>query len=278
MMTAEGLAQAKVNLTLHVTGQREDGYHLLDSLVMFADVGDVVRVTIADATSVTVTGPMANDVPTDESNLVWKAAQMMGVEAEIVLDKILPHAAGLGGGSADAAATLRLISRLTDQPIPKDLTRLGADVPVCLGNRAARMRNIGDEILPMRDLPALYAVLVNPGLAVPTTEVFAQLESKDNPPMPADIPAMTDGSDLTDWIRGMRNDLEAPAMQVQPRIEQVLKAIEVTGGCQLSRMSGSGATCFGLYRNAETAGSAAGRLKEEYPAWWVTKAKLNPAV
>lgn len=274
-MTAEALAQAKINLTLHVTGQRSDGYHLLDSLVMFADVGDVVRVTMADTTSVTVQGPMAKDVPADESNLVWQAARMMGAEAEIVLEKHLPHAAGLGGGSADAAATLRLISRLTGTPIPDDLTRLGADVPVCLGNRAARMQNIGDRITPMRDLPALYAVLVNPGLAVPTAEVFKHLADKTHPPMPKDIPPMQDGGALTDWIRGMRNDLETAAIEVQPRIAQVLKAIEVTGGCQLSRMSGSGATCFGLYRNAETAGSAAGRLKEEFPAWWVANTKLN---
>ncbi|MCR9145955.1 MAG: 4-(cytidine 5'-diphospho)-2-C-methyl-D-erythritol kinase [Rhodobacteraceae bacterium] len=274
-MTAEALAQAKVNLTLHVTGQRTDGYHLLDSLVMFADVGDVVRVTMADTTSVTVQGPMAKDVPADESNLVWQAARMMGACAEIVLEKHLPHAAGLGGGSADAAATLRLVSRLTETPIPGDLTRLGADVPVCLGNRAARMQHIGDRITPMRDLPALYAVLVNPGLAVPTAEVFAHLANKANPPMPDEIPPMEDGGALTDWIRGMRNDLEAAAIQVQPRIAQVLKAIEVTGGCQLSRMSGSGATCFGLYRNAETAGSAAGRLKEEFPAWWVANTRLN---
>ncbi|WP_135504146.1 4-(cytidine 5'-diphospho)-2-C-methyl-D-erythritol kinase [Roseovarius aestuariivivens] len=277
-MTAEALAQAKVNLTLHVTGQREDGYHLLDSLVMFANVGDTVRVSLADKTSLQVTGPMAKGVPTDESNLVWKAAQMMDTDAKIALKKILPHAAGLGGGSADAAATLRLISRLTGKPIPDDLTEIGADVPVCLGNRAARMRNIGDEITPMRELPALYAVLVNPGLAVPTKEVFARLKSRENPPMPEAIPEKMSGAELAEWIRGMRNDLEEAAIELQPRIAQVLNAIEVTGGCRLARMSGSGGTCFGLYRNAETAGSAAGRLREGFPAWWVKKAKLNAPV
>lgn len=277
-MTAEGLAQAKINLTLHVTGQRQDGYHLLDSLVMFADVGDVVRVTLADSTSIRVTGPMAQGVPTDQTNLVWRAAQLMGVDAGIELDKHLPHAAGLGGGSADAAAVLRLLSRLTGKPIPDNLAKLGADVPVCLGNRAARMRGIGDEITPMRELPALHAVLVNPGLAVPTADVFARLTAKENPPMPQEIPAMDDVTVLADWIREMRNDLEAPAIEVQPRIAQVVRAIEVTGGCQLARMSGSGASCFGLYPNAETAGSAAGRLKEEFPAWWVAKTLLNAAV
>lgn len=274
-MTAEGLARAKINLTLHVTGQRPDGYHLIDSLVVFADVGDVVRVTLAEAPRLDVGGPMAKDVPTDARNLAWQAADLMDTSAEIVLEKNLPHAAGLGGGSADAAATLRLIGRLTDTPVPDDVTALGADVPVCLGNRAARMRGIGDEITPLRDLPPLHAVLVNPGIAVPTREVFAALDSKTNPPMPETLPEMTDSGALTDWIRGMRNDLQAPAIAAQPRIAQVLNAIAVTGGCQLARMSGSGATCFGLYATAETAGAAAGRLSESFPAWWVAKTTLN---
>lgn len=140
MTAAEGFAPAKINLTLHVTGQREDGMHLLDLLVMFADVGDHLTVTLSDTPQLTVSGPMAKGVPDGSDNLVLRAADLMGASADITLDKVLPHAAGLGGGSSDAAATLRVLSRLTDTPIPSDVSALGADVPVCLGNGAARMR------------------------------------------------------------------------------------------------------------------------------------------
>lgn len=275
MTAAEGFAPAKVNLTLHVTGQRQDGYHLLDSLVVFADVGDALTATLSDTSSLEVTGPMSSGVPNGQDNLVLKAADKLGLTAHIQLEKNLPHAAGLGGGSSDAATTLRVLSRLTDTPLPDDVTDLGADVPVCLGNTAARMQGIGEAITPLPGLPCLYAVLVNPGIALDTPDVFSTLSQKNNTPMPEDIPRGLDATAFIDWLRGMRNDLETPAIAMAPRIAEVLGVLNVTAGCRLARMSGSGSSCFGLYADHETAFSAAGRLKEEHPAWWITATQLN---
>src|SRR6056297_985337 len=177
MTVIEGFAPAKINLTLHVTGRRADGYHELDSLVVFADIGDKIRVKPSDTTILTVDGPMAAGVPVDESNLVVRAAGLMGVAADIHLEKHLPNAAGLGGGSSDAAATLKALHDLTGQPLPDitALTGLGADVPVCVQPNTARMRGVGEEVTPVPGLPALHAVLINPGLPVMTQLVFANL-------------------------------------------------------------------------------------------------------
>lgn len=275
MTVAEGFAPAKVNLTLHVTGHRNDGYHLLDSLVMFADVGDRLTVALSDTSALTLSGPRANGVPDGADNLVLRAADKLGVSARITLEKNLPHAAGLGGGSSDAAATLRVLSRLTETDLPADVTDLGADVPVCLGNTAARMQGIGETVTPLHELPCVYAVLVNPGIALNTPDVFAALGQKNNTPMPDDIPRGLDATSFIDWLRGMRNDLETPAIAMAPRIAEVLGVLNVTSGCRLARMSGSGSSCFGLYSDHETAFSAAGRLAEEHPAWWITATQLN---
>ncbi len=275
MTTVEAFVPAKVNLTLHVTGQREDGYHLLDSLAMFADIGDRIAIRPAPQTSVTVAGPMAAGVPSDESNLVVKAAKLMNVDADIQLEKFLPNAAGLGGGSGDAAATLRIISGLSGQAVPDNVISLGADVPLCLTCKPARMRGIGDIVETLPDMPVLHAVLVNPNLPVMTAEVFRRLEQRNNPPMPEVLPRFSEPSDLIQWLRDMRNDLEAPAIAAEPVIKQVFETLEVTPGCLLTRMSGSGGTCFGLYADAETAGSAAGRLQERFPGWWVAATRLN---
>ncbi len=274
-MTSKAFAPAKINLTLHVTGQRADGYHLLDSLVMFASVGDRITARAADKTSLIVNGPMAAGVPQGSSNLALRAAELMGVTASVRLYKNLPHAAGLGGGSSDAAATLRALSQLSGRPVPDNAIDLGADIPVCLLAKSARMRGIGDEITPAPDLPRLYAVLVNPNLPVPTATVFKQLKKRDNAPMPTDLPKLKKASSLIEWLGGMRNDLQSAAIKAEPGIAQVFNALEVTPGCLLMRMSGSGGTCFGLYANRETAASAAGRLREEYPGWWVAKTILN---
>ncbi|WP_198389447.1 4-(cytidine 5'-diphospho)-2-C-methyl-D-erythritol kinase [Roseovarius faecimaris] len=269
------LAPAKINLTLHVTGRRDDGYHLLDSLVVFADIGDTVRVKPSDTLSLSVEGRMTAGVPLDERNIMIRAAQFMHVGAEMRLTKKLPNAAGLGGGSSDAAATLKALSELTGKPIPENPLALGADVPVCLVGRAARMRGIGESVEPLHGLPKLHAVLVNPNRPAPTKTVFKKLESHENPPMPEVIPSGQSRAEFITWLKGMRNDLEAPAIAVEPVIAQVFKALEVTPGCRLARMSGSGATCFGLYDNRETARAAAGRLREQQPGWWVAAARLN---
>ena len=277
MTTVERFAPAKINLTLHVTGQRDDGYHMLDSLVVFADVGDAVRVTLADSPALRVDGPMAAGVPADGDNLVMKAARMMGVPAEIALTKRLPNAAGLGGGSSDAAATLLALRDLTGRALPEmaDLLRLGADVPACLHHHAVRMRGVGEDLAPVSGLPRLHAVLVNPGLPVMTPQVFAALSSRNNPPMPDTLPAFADAASFIEWLSRMRNDLEAPATDAHPLINQVFDTLKVTPGCLLARMSGSGGTCFGLYGDAETAASAAGRLRQSNPGWWVMPVRLN---
>ncbi|MDO5755946.1 MAG: 4-(cytidine 5'-diphospho)-2-C-methyl-D-erythritol kinase [Rhodobacterales bacterium] len=276
---AEVFAPAKINMTLHVIGRRSDGYHQLDSLVMFADIGDSVTVRRADASSLELVGPMAENTPKGDDNLVLQAARMMGVSAQISLVKTLPIAAGIGGGSSDAAATLRALSALTGQPIPDDILSLGADAPVCCAapHGAARMSGVGEIVTPMPDLPELHAVLVNPNIPVMTTEVFERLAKRDNAPMPDDIPTGTAAGPFIAWLRDQRNDLQDAAISCEPVIQQVFSTLEVTPGCMLTRMSGSGGTCFGLYADAETAASAAGRLRESHSSWWVAATRLNAA-
>lgn len=277
MTVVEARAPAKINLTLHVTGRRDDGYHLLDSLVVFADFGDRITVRPATATRLTVTGPMAAGVPVDAGNLVLKAAALIGITADIMLEKYLPAAAGIGGGSSDAAATLRALSEMTNVAVPHDVLSLGADVPVCLAGGAARMRGIGEDVTPLPGVPPLYAVLVNPGVAVATPEIFAGLTTRDNPAMSEPLPTWPETSDFMAWLATQRNDLQAPAVAKAPIIAEVLATLLDTPGCQLARMSGSGATCFGLYDSAERASAAAGRLAQDRPGWWVRATRLNAA-
>lgn len=275
MTVVEAFVPAKVNLTLHVTGQRADGYHLIDSLAVFADVGDRLGFTLPGDFRLTIEGPMADGVPVDDSNLALRAARLTGIRTDIVLEKNLPHAAGLGGGSGDAAATLRVLSGFAGRPVPSDVIALGADVPLCLAGRAARVTGIGENVTPLPGLPVLDAVLVNPKLPVLTAEVFRHLRDKAHPPMPDTIPAFDGAAEMIGWLREMRNDLEQPAIEAEPVIGQVFTTLQKTPGCLLTRMSGSGGTCFGLYSDAETAGSAAGRLREAFPGWWVAATRLN---
>ena len=269
------LAPAKINLTLHVTGQRADGYHLLDSLVVFADVGDRLTLRLAEAPDLTVTGPMAAGVPLGPDNLVLRAARVMGVDLEIGLEKHLPSAAGIGGGSSDAAAVLRgTVALVPGLALPADRgLSLGADVPVCLMARAARMRGIGEDVAPVEGLPELHGVLVNPGVAVSTAVIFRSLARKDNAAMPDVLPGWRDAADLAAWLAGQRNDMQAAAVAAAPVVGQVIAAIGATAGCLLARMSGSGATCFGLYADADAAARAADALAR--PGWWVRAVHLS---
>lgn len=267
-------ARAKINLTLHVTGQRADGYHLLDSLVCFADISDELRVSAADELHLHVDGPMAAGVPTDESNLVMRAARMLDATggADIHLTKYLPNAAGIGGGSADAAAALLGLAELWGVDLPETgLDRLGADVPVCLSPMALRMKGIGDQLDPIPPLPPLWAVLVNPLVAVETPVVFAALSEKTNAPMPA-MPAFEDARELAVWCARQRNDLQTPAMGVAPVIQDVLDALQ---GTLLARMSGSGATCFGLCSSLHDARQKAAQITKDHPDWWVAASALS---
>lgn len=272
-MTVSAFAPAKVNLTLHVTGQRADGYHLLDSLVCFADIGDLVTVAFDDALSLAVTGPRAAGVPTDDSNLVLKAARFLAADgrARITLDKHLPAAAGIGGGSSDAAATLRALAELWDVPLPDTTVALGADVPVCLHPMALRMQGIGDVLTPVPPLPETYAVLVNPGVDVPTPIVFKALKTKHNPEMP-EVPAFLNVIDLAKWLTTQRNDLQAPAIVQAPIISQVLDMLD---GGLFAAMSGSGATCFALHPTLVAANMQAARIAKAQPDWWVAPCRLS---
>ena len=269
-MKIEIFAPAKVNLTLHVTGLREDGYHLLDSLVVFVDVGDQLRLTQSDQMSLEVMGPYADGVPTDASNLVWRAAALCGLAAGIVLDKHLPNAAGIGGGSADAAAIIRGAKQLGYHP-QKPITSLGADVYVCLSSEPQRMAGIGDRLKPVGGLPDLWAVLVNPGVGVPTPAVFSALKSKSNTPMADALPLWKTATEFCSWLGDQRNDLEAPAIGIQPIIADVLHTLF---DASLARMSGSGATCFGLYPSRQASAVAVARIKANNPGWWISEAKV----
>lgn len=263
---AREFAPAKINFTLHVTGTRPDGYHLLDSLVVFADVGDTIAVEPAEELSLTVTGPRALGVPTDSSNLVLKAAMAMNRTARITLDKHLPSMGGIGGGSSDAAATLRALSG--PDPVPSDIAEgLGADVPVCMVAKAARMTGIGETISALPALPDVHGILVNPGVSVPTPAVFKRLSTKANPSMPATLPYWPDARALAGWLHTMRNDLEGPAREIAPEIEEVLSTLAAHPTCLIARMSGSGATCFALTATRAEADALADAVAR--PGWWV---------
>lgn len=273
MAAIEAFAPAKINLTLHVTGRRLDGYHLLDSLVAFADIGDRVIVRRAPDLSLRVTGPMAAGVPADGRNLVLKAARLAGVgDAAIVLDKHLPAASGIGGGSSDAAATLRALGQ-SHGASAADPLALGADVPVCLAARTARMRGIGEAVTPVPGIPPLPCVLVNPGVSLSTPQVFAALDRTDGAAMPR-IPGFADAPACIRWLAGQRNDLEAPARRLAPAIGETLAALR-QGGAALARMSGSGATCFGLFAERGAADRAAAAIAPARPGWWVRTAWLG---
>ena len=268
MPPIEVLAPAKVNLALHVTGQRADGYHLLDSLVAFAPFGDRIGLTPAAAPMLRVTGPEAAGVPEGPENLVLRAAALAGRTAEITLEKNLPPASGIGGGSSDAAAVLRALGAA-----PEGLERLGADVPMCLVPRPARVRGIGEQLEPVT-LPPLPAVLVNPRLEVATPAVFRALSWRENPPLP-ELPAFGGAVDCIDWLRERRNDLEPPAVALAPVIGTVLAMLRATPGCRLARMSGSGATCFALYATLAEAEAALARVRIARPSWWAACGALG---
>ncbi len=280
----KGFAPAKVNLSLHVTGQRADGYHLLDSLVVFAGVGDQLTATAAHELTLTVSGPFAQGVPVDDTNLVIRAARMLqqsrGVTAGAAfkLVKNLPHAAGIGSGSSDAAAALRLLPGLWNvaplRGVHPGVRALGADVPVCLHAPApVRMRGVGEQLTDLPPLPACGMVLVNPRVAVPTQAVFTALTAKDNPPMDNPKSDLT-LSDFIDWIGHQRNDLQTPAESLAPAVSAALARLRRTPGVLFAVMSGSGATCVGITKDMAAARSVARAIQIAEMGWWVVPAPL----
>jgi 4-diphosphocytidyl-2-C-methyl-D-erythritol kinase len=271
-------APAKLNLYLHVTGRRADGYHLLDSLVAFASVGDTVTATAAPSLSLDVSGPHAAGLAADESNLVWRAAQRLGPGrgARLHLDKQLPVASGIGGGSADAAAALLALRGLWALPVDDAALAdmaigLGADVPACLRRTPLWMAGIGEQLAPAPALPAAHLVLVNPGLPLATPAVFAAWREAGGA---FSAPAAQTGLRfdnvhvLVNYLRTCRNDLEAVARFMAPPVDVALAALRAQPGCLLARMSGSGATCFGLFPTPLSAERAARQIGKAQPGWW----------
>ncbi len=286
-------APAKVNLYLHLRGRRADGYHLLDSLAVFPAIAD--RLTVVPGSgpgsgpglSLEIGGPFGGGLSAESDNLVLRAARALAEahglvpDAALRLEKHLPLAAGIGGGSSDAAAALRLLSRLWGVAIPDGLAlSLGADVPVCLGAPGPRcMAGIGEQLSPAPPMPEFWIVLVNPGAAVATGAVFAAVERRDNPPGPppsSQPPPLTDFAALTGWLAHLRNDLQPAAVSLCPVIAEVLAALGSAelGGAPLARMSGSGATCFALHGREADAEAQAERLRRSRPDWWVVAAPV----
>lgn len=262
-------APAKLNLALHVTSRRADGYHMLDSLVAFAEVGDRISLT-SGPLSLTIGGPFADDLKIADDNLCLRAARMIGGKAALRLTKNLPVASGIGGGSADAAAVLRAFAD-RGLALPPDVALLGADVPVCLAGQPARMRGIGEQLDPVPPVPALPVVLVNPGVALSTPEVFRALQDTENDPLPE--PEWQDAESLIAWLARCRNDLTAPACRIAPIIGDVLSKLSDQGAL-LSRMSGSGATCFGIFPDPDHAIASARTLTQL--GWWAVATRLAP--
>lgn len=283
-------AKAKTNLALHVVGRRDDGYHELDSLVVFAAIGDTLEISRAapGVGRLVIDGPFAAGLGTGDDNLVLKA--LAAFEADIAplpdvalrLTKRLPIASGIGGGSADAAATLRLAARYAglaadDARLWALAARLGADVPMCLASRPLRAEGIGERLTPWPEAPRLSLLLVNPGVGVSTPAVFRRLERRDGTPLP-ELPPQPTADALAAFLRAeTRNDLEAPAIEEAPVIAEALERIRATDGCRLARMSGSGATVFGIFSNMEAADRAAQQIAAERPEWWVVATRAGGA-
>lgn len=277
-------APAKVNLTLHVLGRRPDGYHELDSLVAFAGMSDHLTLRPGQSLELSVSGPTASLAGPPGQNLVLQAAEALAARVpglrmgSFGLVKRLPAAAGIGGGSSDAAAALRLLARanglaIGDRDVIEAARATGADVLVCLAPRARVLQGAGERVGPALELPPLPCVLVNPGVAVPTPAVFKALglapgQSTCGDAHP-DVPAGSTGSELLDALVRARNDLEPAATLVAPAIGAALRRLRTSTGCRLARMSGSGATVFALYEDRLAASRAARLIREAEPGWWV---------
>ncbi len=287
-------ARAKVNLTLRVVGRRADGYHDLESLVAFADCADRLSLAPGPGLDLTTTGPLAGACGEAADNLVLKAARLLAERVRdlkvgsFTLDKVLPVAAGIGGGSADAAAALRLLARLNglapnDEQLLEVALLTGADVPVCLASRPCDMTGVGETLLAI-SLPKMPCVMVNPRIPVATRDVFGALGLRNGELLvgASDIIRAVawpeQGASVEDWVEVLAassNDLEAPATRIQPVIGEVISALSASDGAWLSRMSGSGATCFAIFENTAEAQRAAQKIQRDHPNWWVHAGVLS---
>ena len=287
--------RAKVNLTLRVNGRRGDGYHDLESVVAFADCADRLTLTPGADLNLQMSGPLAQACGETSDNLVLKAARLLGERVpgmkvgSFTLDKVLPVAAGIGGGSADAAAALRLLAQLNglalDDPRIIEVAQLtGADVPVCVRSLACVMTGVGETLQPL-NLPKMPCVMVNPCVPVATRDVFGALGLRNGELLVGATDVLLQdrewpeqGASLEDWVEALAassNDLEAPAMRIQSVIGDVISVLSATNGAWLSRMSGSGATCFAIYENTAEAQRAAEKIRADHPGWWVHAGTLS---
>ena len=277
-------APAKINLYLNITGQRINDYHELDSLIAFASHGDQIVVKKCDHFRLEASGPFSETLPPSNENLVIKAAKelAMGTNYEsgacIKLIKNLPVSSGIGGGSADAAATLRALNELWETNLQnKDLMimalRLGADVPVCLLSKTARISGIGDKVSRVSGLPKCGILLVNPGIPISTVNVF-QLRQGDFSNQ-VQIPKMENREALFDFLSHQKNDLQDAAIKIAPKIKEVLKILTDDPNCRLARLSGSGGTCFGLYEDEPTALFAAESMSGYFSDWWIQPTRIT---
>ncbi len=281
-------APAKLNLYLHIVGRRADGYHLLESLVTFADLADEITISTSDHLSLTISGEFAEAAGAGEGNLVLKAARLLQKKtdtqqgAALALSKNIPVGAGLGGGSADAAATLLGLNDFWRLQVPEKTLQhwakeLGADVAMCLASTPAIARGIGDELITVRPLPEVHMVLVHPRVPLLTADVYAAYARSSHPVRPAiheDEVATSSLHVLLDVLKTTRNDLQAPAIGVSPLVAEVLLALETALPAPLMvRMTGSGACCFAIHSSADDAKRASAKLQHDYPHWWVKQAR-----
>ena len=277
-------ASAKINLFLHVGDKRADGFHPLQSLAVFTAMGDVLSMEPAFGLSLTIEGPFAKGLDGEGDNLVLRAAKSLSEKsaldtqgAKLILTKNLPVASGIGGGSADAAAALRGLNQLWNldrsEAVLRDLAAgLGSDIPVCVLSASCFMEGRGEVLRAAQSMPRVPMLLVNPGVAVPTKDVFAALAAPalTAPAQAEDFFAInTDAAALVSILAARRNDLEIPAIKLQAVIVDVLKALQASPHCLLARMSGSGATCFGLFGSAGAAQDVARQMQADHPRWWV---------
>jgi 4-diphosphocytidyl-2-C-methyl-D-erythritol kinase len=280
-------APAKINLALHVTGRRADGYHLLESLAVFTRFGDRIEIAEADEDSFSVSGPFADGVPADGTNLVLRARDALraalphaSARVSIKLEKNLPVASGIGGGSSDAAATLRGLAKLWDldagnERLTAIAAELGADLPMCIAAKPLLARGTGDELAPVSGFPALGLVLVNPGVGVSTPAVFSALAKRENESLPP-LPSRIDFHTLRNWLEATRNDLEDAAHSIEPSIGAA-KAALMKADAGFARMSGSGATCFGIFETGNVAKRAAAAIRSRHPGWFVAATRIMPS-
>jgi len=279
------MSRAKINLCLHVVGKRSDGFHQLHSLVTFAQFGDDLAIVdhacAGGEDELQIQGEFASLLANDKTNLVLQALgayrkrwpNALTNNLSLLLTKNLPIASGIGGGSANAASLLKLVSAISSEKInPEQLQNLaadiGSDVPVCLLEKPAIMAGRGENLIPLKNFPTLFAVLANPGIAISTGEVFANLKQAENSAMP-DVPEKFSVEELVSWLHQSRNDLEETAIKLVPEIAQIIEEFQSNPNCIFARMSGSGATVFALFNHMEKAQHGAGAIKAKWPQYWI---------